>query len=709
MLKYRIIHLVVLLFLGISLHTQTFSQESLEGVNIDTTDRHLLKDIYRVIEIDPVTITATLSKTKISKLPGRGAVVSNQQIEILPANNTDDLLAGVANVNVNRPWGIFSKGASVSMRGLPGSARTLILLNGVPMNKVSGGTVNWNFLEPSDIEHIEIIKGPNSALYGNNAMGGTINISTHKPDKPLEGNFRAFGGSMGTFGGSLMLGGNKVDGGKGFYWSTKGFFRQGDGYYIEPEETRDSTDAKVNLMEYNIGLQTGYRLDSLNTLNLEYRYYQGTFGTGTQIIEEDGSWDQYRSHMVQGSYDGQLGEYNLNARIYYQLENFDQQNESLNSSGKYKLADDMSIKHDAGLWMNASREFFRHHLFTAGLELKIGNMDARQIYRTSTDDVEYGGELAFAGLFLQDEYRITKDLRMIAGLRMDFARFSNGYQTVNNPTSNTGFLQDANTTFNDESWWQWSPKLALHYQILSDLSAYVSVATGFMPPKISDLSKSGKISKGFKLANPQLKPETLINYEAGITWMPQNRFALEPSVYYSRGHDFQYFVATGDSVETGGADLKPVLQRQNVSEVEILGAEITAKWEVISNLMITASYAVNNSRIIEFSDPYNEDKDLTGKSLIEVPLNAAYASISWRNRIVNFIFDWSFTGKEWYDDENTQYISPYSVFGLKLNKKLKQGIGFNFTIQNLFDNVTVDRKGKLTPGRFMMAEVFFDL
>jgi len=665
--------------------------------------------IPKIMEIDPVTITATLNRRPLSRLPGRGAVIKEKKVELLPANNTDELLHGIANVHVNRPWGIFSKGASVTMRGLPGSSRTLILLDGVPMNKAGGGTVNWNFVEPSDIQDIEVVKGPNSALYGNNAMGGVINIKTRKPLKKIGGKFRAFGGSMATYGGAIMLGGTSAQDGKGFYWNTNAFYRQGDGYYIEPEETRDSTDAKVDLNEYNLGLQTGYRFDSLKSLELEYRYYNGTFGTGTQILEDDGAWDQYRSHLLQSNFDAQFGKYKLNARIYYQQENFDRQIESLSSGGKYKLSDTYSVKHDNGIWVNVSRSFFRKHHFTAGTEFKFGDMDAREIYRTSTDEVSYGGDLAFAGIFLQDEYHIIEKLSLIAGLRFDYARFSNGFQTVQNPTSNTGFLQNAEMNFEDESWTQWSPKLALHYQFNDKLGAYVSWATGFMPPKIDDLSKSGKISKGFKLANPQLKPETLTNYEAGISWTLDKKFSLEPSVYYSRGHDFQYFVATGDSVETGGADLKPVLQRQNVTEVEILGAEITARWEIISNLILTANYTMNNSSILEYDDPYNEDKDLSGKSLIEVPENQAYASLTWRNRIVNFIADWRYTGKEWYDDENTQYLSPYHVIGVKLSKTTKQNIGFSLTIQNLFDNVTIDRKGKLTPGRFILGEVFFNI
>ncbi len=193
-----------------------------------------------VVEIDPVTITATLTRRKLSLMPARVGLISKQLVEQIPALNTDDLLRGIANVYVHRPWGIFSKSASVTMRGLPGSSRTLILLDGVPMNKAAGGSVNWNFIEPNQIDNIEIVKGPSSAIYGNNAMAGVINITTKKPIKPIEGNVSAFGGSLGTYGGALDLGGAGRHKESGFYWKMNGFLRKGDGYILEPEETRDT-------------------------------------------------------------------------------------------------------------------------------------------------------------------------------------------------------------------------------------------------------------------------------------------------------------------------------------------------------------------------------------------------------------------------------------------------------------------------------------
>lgn len=72
----------------------------------------------------------------------------------------------------------LSHSANVVLRGMgeiPG--RTLILYDGMPMNKADTGTTNWDLFQPEDIERIEIVRGPASVLYGSNAMGGVISQS----------------------------------------------------------------------------------------------------------------------------------------------------------------------------------------------------------------------------------------------------------------------------------------------------------------------------------------------------------------------------------------------------------------------------------------------------------------------------------------------------------------------------------------------------
>ena len=138
------------------------------------------------IEMSPVVITATRTKRVVEDVPARMAVIGRSEIENYPANDVDDALKSISNVFVNRSWGIFSKNTSVTMRGLDGTSRTLVLLDGIPLNKVSGGQIQWALIRPEDVENIEVLKGPGSALYGMNAMGGVINVITRKPQKKLD-------------------------------------------------------------------------------------------------------------------------------------------------------------------------------------------------------------------------------------------------------------------------------------------------------------------------------------------------------------------------------------------------------------------------------------------------------------------------------------------------------------------------------------------
>ena len=93
----------------------------------------------RRIKLDVVVVTATRTKRKIQDIPAQVQVITSKDFEAFPVSNIDDILRTTANVSVNRSWGIFSKNSSVIMHGLPGAGRTLILIDGVPKNKIAAG------------------------------------------------------------------------------------------------------------------------------------------------------------------------------------------------------------------------------------------------------------------------------------------------------------------------------------------------------------------------------------------------------------------------------------------------------------------------------------------------------------------------------------------------------------------------------------------
>ncbi len=661
------------------------------------------------LDIPQVVVTANRSTRSVEDIPGSVTIIEAKEIEEMPAQNVDDILRYVANVHVNRSWGIFSQNASVTMRGLDASARVLILLDGAPLNKSAGGSVNWSLVPVNSISRIEIIKGPASALYGNNAMAGVINIITKDPVKPLQGEAGILAGTYGTIGGYLDVSGTNVKDGKGFMWSLNSFYRQGDGYYLNPEELRDSTDEKVFLKEYSIAGKLGYSFNSRHKVEVDARYYDDTRGQGRKVYEDLGDHMSVNTTYLRADYQGIFNSTKVVAMAFYQLENEFKQSESISSnSGKYKLSDRDSDKHDVGLWINATTYLSDNNILTYGVDLKQGTADVVNTYKTSTDVLTYEGTLDFYGLFVQDEWKLYNDkFVIVAGARMDFAKYHKGRLNVENPTSNTGFIESFDSSFTDNSWNSFSPKIALKYKLSNVNSVYVSYSKGFMPPKLDDLSKSGKIRKGFKLANPELGPEYLTNYELGFTFEFFEKLSIEPSVYFSQGKDFQYFVGTGDSIDTGSGELKPVYQRQNISSVEVLGAEISTKLKLLKGMYLMANYTFNSSKITEYTAPDSQDKDITGKYLIEVPKNMAYCGLSWQNKYVNTTISYNYIDSQWYDDENTIEIEAYSTLDIQFTREFVKKVTASLTIQNILDNEYIDRKGYLSPGRFITAEVSY--
>lgn len=654
--------------------------------------------------IDSVFITASRFHQLESDIPNKISKITKNEIESFPVNNTDDILKSIANVHVNRSWGIFSKNSSVTMRGLEGSSRTLILLDGVPLNKSAGGSINWHMINPDNIEKIEVLKGPASAMYGNNAMAGVIQIFTSTPKEKFSGSVSTIYGSYNTLGTNLLLQSNKVENNRGYYWNISGFYRQGDGYLFEPYEDRDSTSAKLFLNEGALQFKTGYQFNEKSKLEASYTFYDDYRGEGVRVYEEGGKYNAIENHYATLKYETQFKNYQFNILGFYQNEDYKRQNENINNYGEYKLSEDNSLKNDIGLWTSIARQINNKSNIIAGIDLKYGDVNTASYFKTSTDILKYNGNLSFTALFLQyDNELIPEKLKLQTGIRFDYFKFDDGELTVTDPTKNTGFTEDYHEKFESNSWQALSPKIALKYFINKQVNLYTSVSTGFMPPKLDDLCKSGKIRKGFKLANPELGPEKIITYELGSNLI-FDKFKIEPAIYYSKGSDFQYFVGTGDYIESDG-EMKPVFKRQNISQVEIKGAEIAFHQQISKKISFDLSYAYNQSKISDFHIPDSNSNDLSGKDLMEVSPNSLFAQINYRSKKINLHFSYNFVDEQWADDENSILIDSYSLFNFRIHKEFFNHLNVAFDVQNILDKEYIDRKGYLSPGRYISIEL----
>jgi len=310
---------------------------------------------------------------------------------------------------------------------------------------------------------------------------------------------------------------------------------------------------------------------------------------------------------------------------------------------------------------------------------------------------------AFA-LFAQDEFSmLNKRLKIVGGMRADAVFFSDGSFTIASPSVTNSYMMEYTGDYEDKNWFAISPKIGAVYELNSTNSVYVNYASGFRPGTLDDMCRSGSITKGFKMANPELEPEHLNNFEAGGSFTINKYVRIEPSIYYSLGNKFQYFVGTGDTVySTSGA--KPILKRENVSKAAVTGAEATFKIYPMRSIEFTMSYSYNHSVIKEFDTVKFVTKDLSGKFLMEVPKNRFTAIVNWRNKYFNGMLIYEYTGPLYTDDENVVEMPAYYRFDAKASRVFAGRYSISLTIQNLTNNIYTDNKGNLGISRFFMVE-----
>ncbi|MDH3345639.1 MAG: TonB-dependent receptor plug domain-containing protein, partial [Kiritimatiellaceae bacterium] len=132
-----------------------------------------------------IVVTATRAPAPIRSIANNPSVITAKDIEDGRFSSVPEALQKKAGVFVSN-WADNPSQAQVNLRGFGGDAphgKTLVLLNGRKLNRPDMAGINWAQIPMQAVERIEVIRGPNSVLYGDHAVGGVINIITKKPSE----------------------------------------------------------------------------------------------------------------------------------------------------------------------------------------------------------------------------------------------------------------------------------------------------------------------------------------------------------------------------------------------------------------------------------------------------------------------------------------------------------------------------------------------
>lgn len=463
--------------------------------------KSILKD---TINIDEVVITGTKTSVNRNNIPLTVSVISKEKIE----NSSESALLPVLSEQVAGLFvtqrGITGFGVStgsagqISLRGIGGNPNTqvLILLNGNPQYMGIMGHPLADAYVASDVEKVEVIRGPASTLYGTNAMGGVINIITkEQKEDGFKASARAMYGSHNTQK-YMVNGGFKK---KGFNVFTSFNHDQTNGH-------RDSSDFKID----NGYLHAGYNINK--HLNIS-----GDFSLANFDATDPGPEDSkagYTIDITRGmgavALDNKFDKTSGSLRFFY---NF----------GEHKITDGFHSKDkNYGIVLYQALNLFKGNTITFG-----------------TDYKKYGG--------------IAENVKAMNGNGMVFGDTTvwemAGYAFVQHEffeklVLNAGFRLEHNSVFGNEP----VPTGGLAYNPTPATTLKASVAKGFRSPTIRELYL-------WTPANANLKPERMMNYEVGILQKFFNsKLSLELTLFRAKGDNLIQTVmgATGPKNQNTG-------------------------------------------------------------------------------------------------------------------------------------------------------------
>ncbi len=626
--------------------------------------------------------------------------IEDESFISLANSSIDNDIRYLSKINIIRPQGIFTNSPIIGMQGMsdvPG--RTLVLYDGIRLNKADDGNVNWNMFPPSIIENVQISNSAQSSTLGNNAMGGVIAFSPYLPEKQgFHGFVKAHYGDYGTFGSEIGTS-YKHKGITGFFANFDVFGQISNGYIATPDSLQlaDIEYVTTDLQEGKVNLIFGYDFNASNSLKFTFNYFDDFRGLGTKINEEKGSYTKHTSEFATINYKGATKRIKYGVDFAFQNENYFKNIESI-KKGNYSLIYVNSLRQDFSNNFYANFNFFKHYNFLSGINIAMGQVEGRDNYQTSSDIVINAGKVLRGEYYLQNNFKFLKNdaLKLNLGANYSFSYIKLPKFIIENQTSATDFMSDFTGIQSDNIFKDFSYNTNISYSFKKYVSLFASTSTGYNAPTLDDLTRSGLMRQGFKLANPNLTSEKITDFSSGLNF---NFWKLTGNVqgYYKLGNDFMYYVETGEAIFGGR---KKIIQKQNVTNVDIYGVNAGLNF-TLKNFKLFANYTYNNSSIKKF----DSIPDLEGKQLSYSPLHSAHCGINVTFNKFDFILAGNYFSEQFSDNYNTIKIPDFYTLDFTVKAEVLKNTFIEYSVQNILDYQYIIYNDQLSIGRFSLLSL----
>lgn len=611
------------------------------------------------LDLEHVLVTARLQPITIGEIGSSVTVITSTEIEQKQVKYLSELLRDIPGFSVSQSGGPGSQ-TQVRVRGAEAN-QLLVLMDGVRANDpAASGEFQYQFALTSNIERIEIIRGPQSATWGSDAIAGVINIIRKKDvnDKYLSGNVEA--GSFDSFNAS-------VDGG----YSGEVFRVNGGLSYLDTDGSNVSRTGNEKDGANNTTGNIALEFDAGDSISLRF---------SGQWIDASSEYDDI-DYFVTGLPEDADRKTETTQNFLTGEIRYDSRQNPWTGSFSVNRMDSDNDNFGDGEWTSSTAATTLDYRLRAGVPLDEAESH-RLGFALEHQNIDFSqrGEATDYGDPNQDQ---SYDINAYA------------IEYVGKPV--TGFTWTASARLDDYSdfdnatTWQ----LAASYQVSPTLRLRGSAGTGSKAPTFTE--RYGYFEDYF-IGNPNLKPESSKGWEAGLdTRWAKDRYQLQ-LVYFNQDlqDEIDGFVYDPDSFL--------FTARNKDSDSKRKGIEAVFDARLGKSFTMIASYTYTDAR----------EKDALGRSIVEVrrprhmgSLSANY-SFGQKRGNLNIKMNYSGTQQDDFFSPATYVaervdIDPYTIVNLAGSWQLTDSLKLTGRISNLFDKEYEEVLGFVRPGRAVFA------
>jgi TonB-dependent heme/hemoglobin receptor len=524
-----------------------------------------IDDIY---ELPETVVSATRADSPEATTPRFGTSVPEKEIIRRQPRTTPQALSQEVDVFIQET---NLGGGSPFIRGMTGN-QVLFLIDGIRINNSAfsrfGPNQYLNTVDQFLLADLEVVRGPNSLLYGSDALGGVVAM-TSKSRASFEPGTHGNAETYLRFGSAALETTLSVrgEGNLGNWGGVAGAM------FTNFDDLRGGRDTGVQTPTgynaYAADLKVSYRIDEEHTLTLAYQLHNADdvprtdrITSGRNLVYE---FDPQRRQLGYLRWDAKMdGAFEeVHAALSYQVQEEGRTEVRSNAPDTIRVYDDKVDT--AGLFAHATTNAGTHRITFGGDLYHDDVSSARTDYTNGVPEEKDGrfpdgATYLQGGVFVQDEWRANEDWRFLLGLRWSYFGWD---ATLDPPYEEFDGSDNAPTAQAGVSW-----------RATDTLFPYFNFATGFRAPNLDDLTIFDSFGSGIEVPNPELESESSYNYELGLK-LRSKGLRITFAGFYSDFDDLIQRVATGGTIEG-----EPEYTRENVGEARIYGIEFEGYWRI---------------------------------------------------------------------------------------------------------------------------------